>query len=88
MADRYVNFEQNKDSPAESAFLVEPLDAQDLDRSTRALYVGVGGDVRVVMVEDVDPVTFVDAPSGSILPIRVRRVLQTGTTADAIVALV
>lgn len=53
---------------------------------TRALYVGVSGNVTVDMVEGGSNLTFTAVPAG-ILPIQVTRVYATGTTATNIVAL-
>jgi len=50
-----------------------------------ALYVGTGGTV-VAIVNGV-AITFVNAQSGSILPVRATRVNSTSTTASNIVAL-
>lgn len=50
------------------------------------LYVGGAGDVKVV-TENGDTVTFSAVPVGTILPIRVKQVLSTGTTATNIVGL-
>ena len=52
----------------------------------RALYVGVSGDVAVVMKGKSGSVVFKGAPVG-ILPIRPVQVLATGTTATDILAL-
>lgn len=73
-------------APATQAVAVTPSDATVLT-TTRALWVGTGGDVAVTMLSG-DAVTFANVPSGSLLPIRVTKVLATGTvTADDIVAL-
>lgn len=50
------------------------------------LYVGTGGDLRVLTVGG-DDVTFTGFPSGSFLPVNVLRVFSTNTTATGIVAL-
>ena len=71
--------------------LVYPSDTetlqQDLNTSNRTtcLYVGVGGDVRVLTVGG-DDVTFVGVPSGSFMPVWVTKVFATGTTASSILA--
>ena len=59
----------------------------DLTTYAKALYVGGTGNVRVLTVgaEDGDAVTFANHPGGW-LPVQVRRVLATGTTATQIVA--
>ena len=51
-----------------------------------ALYVGAGGNLSVEM-ESGATLTFVAVPTGAILPIRVRKVRATGTTATSIVGL-
>jgi len=86
MADDFSNYATGLDSPAANALSVTPSDGADLAKSTRALYVGVAGDVAVNMVGGTS-VTFVAVPAGSVLPIRVARVLATGTTAGSIVGL-
>ena len=77
------------DSPSRGCAAVTPSDSADLPRDARALYVGIGGDLKVTTV-DGNTVEFRSLPSGSILPVSVRRVYatgQTGTIASAIVAL-
>lgn len=69
-----------------SAAAVTPSDSTVI-LVTRALYVGVGGNIAVGMGYDSSQVTFVNVPTGSILPIQVSQVLATGTTATNIIAL-
>lgn len=71
--------------PARDAVAVTPSDATNLTYVTRALYVGVTGDVVAVMQSGA-VVTFKAAPVG-VLPICVSRVNATGTTATNILAL-
>ncbi len=76
-------------NPAVNAAAVTPNDSTDLATPARALYVGVGGDLKLTTI-DGDTVEFRSLPSGSILPVSTRRVWatgQTGTIASAIVAL-
>jgi len=84
--DSFQNHASTLDAPARCAASVTPEDAQDLPQFSRAIYIGTGGDVTVQMVEGMQA-TFSAVPGGSILPVRVRRVLSTGTTAAGIVAL-
>ena len=56
------------------------------DNNGCVLYVGNTGSVRVLTVGN-DEVTFVGIPTGSFVPVQVKRVLETGTDADDIVAL-
>ena len=81
-------------SPALKFAAVTPSDSANLalgpnSMYARALYVGGAGNVTVVSAADdtETPVTFTAVPAGSILPIQVRAVMSTGTTATAIVAL-
>ena len=50
------------------------------------LYVGTGGDLRVLTSSGAD-LTFVGIPDGSFLPVQVKRVYATDTTATNIIAL-
>ena len=73
-------------APARSAAAVTPADAVSLAQISRAIYVGTGGDLSVEMA-DGDQAVFVGVPSGTLLPMRVARVLATGTSAGDILAL-
>lgn len=55
----------------------------------RALYVGVTGDVTIRAPGQTDAavVTFVAVPGGTILPVKVDKVMSTGTTATSVVGL-
>lgn len=72
---------------AVEAITITPNDATDLSKVTRGLYIGATGNVRVLLYYDTVPVTFVGAVTGSVLPIRVKRVYATGTTATSLVGL-
>lgn len=72
--------------PATSAAAVTPSDGVDLTSIPRALYVGVSGDITVDMEETGSTILFKAVPVG-ILPIRVKRIRATGTTATNILAL-
>ena len=71
---------------ASRAVLVTPSDATNIAFDAMALYIGVTGNVAVVTPFG-DVVTFTGVPSGSILPVKCRRVNATNTTATAIVAM-
>lgn len=76
--------------PAANAVAVTPNDSTDLTFVTRGLFVGGGGNLVVIMADqpvDATTVTFTGVPAGTILPIAVRRVRSTSTTATNIVAL-
>jgi hypothetical protein len=58
----------------------------NLNVTSRALYVGVGGNVNVV-ASDGSTALFFAVPAGTVLPVRIRRVLSASTTAANMVAL-
>jgi hypothetical protein len=72
--------------PAGDALAVTPADS-DMVIISRAIYVGVSGNLTVKMAGSENTVTFTDVPAGSLLPIRVSQVRSTDTTATNIVAL-
>lgn len=72
--------------PAGHAFAVTPHDSTDFAREVEGLYVGVTGDV-VLVLPSLAAITFVGVPAGAILPVRCIRVNATNTTASSIVAL-
>lgn len=74
-------------SPASAGADVAPSDSADLPTWARALYIGVGGDVKVTLADGLSTLTFIAVPQGSILPVQARRVWLTGTTAGSIEAL-
>lgn len=71
-------------APAKYAEPVTPSNSVNFSQPSRALYVGVSGDVVAIM--NGLAITFTAAPVG-ILPIECTRVNATGTTAANIVAL-
>lgn len=73
--------------PTSSAFAITANDDADLDYPIRALYVGTGGDVTVILQDDTAEVTFANVLGGSCLPLQVKRVLATGTAASDLVGL-
>jgi len=86
MPDRFSNHAGGLESPASSGFPVTPADGTDLLEVTRAIYIGGSGNLAAVMMSGED-VTFNGIPGGTVLPVRVRRIKATGTTATAIVGL-
>lgn len=72
--------------PASSAVAVTPHDTTELVTVSRALFVGGAGNISALMADGV-ACTFTGVAAGSVLPIRVRRVNSTNTTATNIVAL-
>ena len=84
--DIFSRFQATVISPLTTAASVTPHNTNELSYVTRAVYVGGAGNVKVTM-QDGGEVTFVDVPAGTVLPIRVKIVQATGTTATSIIAL-
>lgn len=87
MAATDVSGGDNMIYPANSAEVVTPHDTTTLAKVSRALYVGVGGDVTVQMYGTGTAILFKNVPTGTLLPIRITRVNSTGTTATNMVAI-
>lgn len=73
--------------PGDGAFAITPHDTNELVKVTRALWVGGAGNVKVTM-ENGDFVTFSGVAAGTLLPLRVRLVFSTGTTATLMIGVV
>jgi hypothetical protein len=74
----------NVSDPARYGAAVTPSNSVDLPAPTRALFVGVAGNISVEMRNGT--VVFANVPVG-IIPIQCTRVNSTGTTATTMVAL-
>ncbi|MFN3990797.1 MAG: hypothetical protein ACK4IS_11115 [Erythrobacter sp.] len=85
--DAYSDTANSLITPAGDCFAITPQDTALLPRATKAIYVGIGGDLVVRPVESSADVTFRNVIAGSILDIRVKAVRATGTTAQDIVGL-
>lgn len=70
----------NSTAPAHGAVAVTKSDATVIP-VTRALYIGVAGDVVVSMADGQTPITFKAVPVG-VLPIQVTKVLDATTATD------
>jgi hypothetical protein len=71
------------------AFTVSPSNSSDLPHVTLGILLSATGDVAVIMADDLDTDTFVltDLAGGVVHPLRIRRILATGTDAITIVGL-
>jgi len=85
MTDTFQSWRPGLESPAVNAFSVTPNDSADLANSTRGIYVGVSGDIKIDTVGGDSAVTFVGLAAGIIHPIRAKRIYATDTTATSIV---
>lgn len=85
--DRFNSYAASLNAPAFTATAITPSDSTDLGFTCRAVYVGTAGNLAVRMKGSATTVTFVNCAAGSILPLRLDRVLATGTTASSLIAL-
>ena len=87
VVDTFPNTVDSLESPASSAFAITPHDTNDLTYTTRGIYIGTSGDVKVDMADTGTAITFVGMAAGVVHPLRVTRVYDTDTDADDIVGL-
>jgi hypothetical protein len=87
MSDRYSTSTPNLVSPAIDGFAIAPSDTADLPEITRAIYIGVGGDV-VGVTKLGSTLTFANVAAGTVLPVRLKAVKAAGTTAQSLLGLV
>jgi hypothetical protein len=83
MTDSFKHYSRSLTSPPEHALAIQPDDAAVLPQVPRALWVGSGGDLAVRMAGG-ETVILAGVPAGTLLPVRVARVLASGTTAGDI----
>lgn len=86
MKDEFDQYKTGLTSPAREAVALTPDDATDLEDPTRAIFVGGSGNLAVQMISG-QTVTFDNIQAGVIYPLRVARVLATGTTATGLLGL-
>ena len=82
--DDYTGYSGGLESPLAHAREITPDDGTDIERVSRALHIGIGGDLRVTMAGG-PTVTFRGLSAGW-HPLRVSRIHASGTTASDIVA--
>ncbi len=86
MLDKFHTLAAGLTTPASNAFAIAPSNATDLPAITRALYIGVSGDIAAIM-QSGEAITFTNVAAGTVLPLRLLRVAATGTTAQNLVGL-
>jgi hypothetical protein len=86
MADLFAHQPAHLTAPIEHAAEITPADGADLTNFSRAIYVGVSGNIKVDLVGGETAVTFVGLAAGVFHPIRATRIYSTDTTATSIVA--
>ncbi len=72
---------------ASQSFSIIPSDTDELEYVTRMLYVGSAGDISCLLTADESITIFKNIPAGTVLPLRVRKIFNSGTTASQIVGL-
>lgn len=82
----YAGVQPQPTEPSPKYAVITPHDSTDLANMTRGIYVGGTGNIVAVM-EDNTTCLFSAVPVGTILPIKVRRINSTSTTATLLVAL-
>ena len=87
MQDRFEGRAPSFDAPALDAFTITPSDVTDLPELIRAIYAGGPGQITLKTPSGTN-VTFEGISAGTILPVRARAVLATGTTAVSLVGIV
>lgn len=84
MSDQFANHGSTLDSPPRHAEAVTPNDGADLPNFSRAIWVGVAGNVRVTTTGG-KTVTYENAPVGYLI-VCASRIHATGTTASSMLA--
>lgn len=85
--DPFEHYSDSLTAPAKATFAITPHDAADLPIAPKALFIGTGGTLVVRAVDSDLDTTFTNLADGTILPVRVRAVRATGSTAADIVGL-
>lgn len=86
MADLYGNTTPGLTSPAIDGTMIVPSDGSELSHITRAVYVGGSGVINAELASGAI-ISLSNVPAGSILPLRLRKVRSSGTTATGLVGL-
>lgn len=87
MSDKFSSHSVTLNSPANEAAAVTKDDDNDLAVTARALFVGTGGHLKVLLAGSETAVIFKNLASGQTLSVRAKRVYATDSTAADIVAL-
>jgi len=85
--DRFAGYSDSVQGPCRRWAAIAPSDSADLVEVPKALYVGGAGNITMIGIDAPVGATgavWSNVPAASILPVRPRRVLATGTTATLI----
>lgn len=83
ISDQFSDYNTGLTGPLIGGFDATPDDSADLPTLPRALIVAGGGDVALVF-KDGTSMTLPGLSAGVIYPVRIARILATGTTATGI----
>ena len=87
ISDKFSEYTSGLSSPICGGFDITPDDATDLVSLTRAIILEGAGDVAVIL-KNGDAIALPVLAAGVIYPVRVARVLATGTTATGLKGLI
>lgn len=82
-ADKFATYQPALNGPMAGGFAVTKSDATVFSQPTRAVWVGGVGDLAVTYLDGTTDI-LQSVPAGTMLSIRVKQVLSTGTTATKI----
>ena len=85
--DKFQNEKKTYEMPSNHLFSITPDDVLEQPYITRAIYIGTAGDLTVTD-EFNNTVTFFNLVPGILLPLRVKLVKVTGTSAGALIGLI
>jgi len=87
ISDPFARTQDSPTSPAEACFAIIPDDVAELPVATKGIYIGGDGDVAIITLNNSAPVTFRNLLAGTVLDVRARAIMATGTTATDMVGL-
>jgi len=85
MVDLNPSGRADADGPATFGFAIAPSDLQFLEEQTRGIWVGGSGNITLMLTSG-RIVVLIGAVAGSLIPVKVKKVYSTGTTATNLVA--
>jgi hypothetical protein len=86
MADEFASYQGGLTAPARAGAPITPSDTAELPETTRALYIGGTGSVRLRLASG-DVVDFPALMGGVVYPFRVTQVMLSGTSATGLIGL-
>lgn len=84
---RYKQGKPRPEEPCLSAVEVTCSDTEDLSLVSSHIFIGTGGDLRILLYNDELPVTFKNVQDGTVLAVKAIRIYKTGTTCEDIISM-